>query len=872
MLAKKALEIFDVAGPACKGGVLGVLAAKDADGEGTLATAQLSKITGASTRSVRRARQADANGDANYFNSAQRRGEGAHAKTKRSTVILSEYDATRKYMYESNPARSGDTMAVAWMVKSKGDFYYEEYRSVAGQRRIIELALESEHGPQLQKDAKSPKNRWEMNVSLYLRLQREGNLSALRVRQCQVPKSMEAGLRDVLKRVEMDDEVRPEDMHWYDELEELEAADGLERKHSVIPRSYSYFYDVLLSGMLVRKRPPHNYCERCVKYEKKRARLSTLVQALTSCSTDADYAEHQKVVKHAGGRNRASAEQRSLEFELRDLQKHVEWRETARKYLKWRLATDENVLHIQLDYGGFNDSANKKFSVWSATVMIKGRDQEHFDFFFDAHNAKKDGRTGVYLLYEFLEMLSLRFDERNLLLSGDTGNGYRGYEMLEALSGLFEAKGFYVELVPLSPGHAWNRTDARIARLNTLFSHAKAVMHLHGAQQFAELLAQVSDASKTGRRKFLERSHSFFRVVPDSYAGEVSSHGLGAMLRKDNLPNGKIGIRGLLYFRFWFDHATKKGKRITPSGYALVREHGDPNRDDNPSYVYTWRQDLSKETCQFCSDCAQRPVLLEANGCSKRRCAIAAKKGPATGSLLLQGPYSSSDTDSGGTGREDQEEKQADEDEHASEEENNQGTEPHDVRAVMFRREEDGEWEPWLYVPQFNGSLRLRVSKRRCYWLYPTEERPSEYVMDGNLDTIEEGREDIAVLAKVNFTVTTELFIRKGKRRTDKRLRCVLTPEQENTLTAAVESAAAALKDIEDEDEDNADGDGGAQNEDEDEDDEEEDDEEENDKHAASGGHRRLTRSRSESTYRDAAAGVDMADIRIAKGIVRTYH
>ena len=47
-LAKKALEIFQVAGPACRGGVLGVLAAEDSDDntEGKVTTKELAKLTG----------------------------------------------------------------------------------------------------------------------------------------------------------------------------------------------------------------------------------------------------------------------------------------------------------------------------------------------------------------------------------------------------------------------------------------------------------------------------------------------------------------------------------------------------------------------------------------------------------------------------------------------------------------------------------------------------------------------------------------------------------------------------------------------------------------------------------------------------------
>ena len=38
--------------------------------------------------------------------------------------------------------------------------------------------------------------------------------------------------------------------------------------------------------------------------------------------------------------------------------------------------------------------------------------------------------------------------------------------MLEFLSHLKSKFGYTAELIPLAPGHAWNRTDARIAHMN----------------------------------------------------------------------------------------------------------------------------------------------------------------------------------------------------------------------------------------------------------------------------------------------------------------------------------------------------------------------------------------------------------------------
>ena len=137
--------------------------------------------------------------------------------------------------------------------------------------------------------------------------------------------------------------------------------------------------------------------------------------------------------------------------------------------------------------------------------------------------SKKNGKTGIFFLAELLskerdpkgEWKSLM--ERicpgviHLILSGDTGNGYRAYEMLQELSNVFPKYGYSVELIPLGPGHAWNRTDARIAHLNTFFNNHKSKTRLYGAREYAKCLHDASDSTKATIRKLMHRSYVFLR-------------------------------------------------------------------------------------------------------------------------------------------------------------------------------------------------------------------------------------------------------------------------------------------------------------------------------------------------------------------------
>ena len=339
-----------------------------------------------------------------------------------------------------------------------------------------------------------------------------------------------------------------------------------------------------------------------------------------------EYEKHKEIVARAGGPVKAWEETRNIQLKLPDLLKHVEWDGTARAFLaKSREVMPVTTAELQLDYGGLNDSANKKVSVWSATVISSPqtkRKQEHFDFFFDqspskgadtAGKAKKDGITGIFMLGELFDGKKSPNDDdislfaanypvvTDLVLSGDTGNGYRAYAMLEELSKFFIKYGYRVKLIPLAPGHAWNRTDARIAHMNTFLNVLLQKSRVFGAKGIAAAFRAASDPRLKNQRIFMARSHIFFVVVKSdrSKATEDKKH-LGAMVRSKELDGGKMGARGLLYFDFSVIGPDKQLTHVP--GYCRTREHANPDRPNNPTYVWTWRKDLTNTICQQCID------------------------------------------------------------------------------------------------------------------------------------------------------------------------------------------------------------------------------------------------------------------------------
>jgi hypothetical protein len=412
------------------------------------------------------------------------------------------------------------------------------------------------------------------------------------------------------------------------------------------PRSQDALYRGLCTGLKLWQRPPDDYCSRCTDHAVKTARSLALTTALAGQGDDA-----LMVVTNAGGRIAAAAEQRALLNDLEDgLDQHVEWRKQQRFFVQC-CARDlkPHQLLLYLDYGGFNDSAGRKVNCWSASVLSAGRQKtpDHIDFFFDSGNQqqrgdeaghKKDAKAGIYFLNELVDpkrdpvapasgglqasvaRLRRKYPaSTHLILSGDTGNGFRGYEMLDFLSQLQSKFGFTVELIPLAPKHAFNLTDGRIATMNTFLRGVKRVTRVLGAEQMAAAFHACTVGEQVKVRKFMQRCDVFFARVTDVVPEVARNRMMNTALFDPRLNKGKAGVMSLLYFNF--SVASADGTAQHPAGFARVRPYGATLRMDNPTLLFCWRNDEMKQICQPCSTRLGRPVSLADNGCTKNNCA-----------------------------------------------------------------------------------------------------------------------------------------------------------------------------------------------------------------------------------------------------------
>ena len=735
----------------------------------------------------------------------------------RTHVGDAECESTRAWFRELNPARSGDKQDICWMINTLDDFYHEKYRSVEGQSEIILLALEY-FGDDIRHAAKQPTNRFLRNVKAYLDAAADGVLDQLKVQEDVAPDAaldsvLDSVLDDTERQINLDAAVNQSanelciETHYQAAHEQEEMEQDEDDNHADVrtlcPRTSRFLYQTLLKGMRLWHRPPHNHCERCASYDKTAARIAELTAALTSVCTHPGYESNSKIVEAAGGEAKAWEELRALQIALPDLKKHVDWFNEVRAFLKAREAGLEvHEALLQLDYGGFTDSVNKKVSCWSASVIVQGRLVEHFDFFFDQapkkekdngkgdpSKARKDGQSGIFFLHELLDpkrspdgdgvsIFSSVFPHvKHLILSGDTGNGYRAYEMLEHLSEAFNSMGFSVELSPLSPGHAWNRTDGRLAHMNTFLKVLKAKSRVFGAEGIARAFWAASNRALTTKRKFIERSHVYFRVVKtDKAKAAAMKKLLGAQLKSEWVDKGHMGVRGLLYFDFSVLDAD--GNKFHLAGYARVRQHPDPDRPGNKTFVYTWRRDLINLMCQPCSNRRGGPVSLRVSGCTKQTCAVDKQEQQqhkdsvrSRPSQPLQRPSMSEEEDAV------QEEPAACEEDSAGTRDSRKGIrasasararakstcleirtteEVRIVRAVHGMS--NGKQELWLYVPeQANDKSN---AQRKGWWLHPQPGKHRYYYI-GPLENIQGSKTlklpDVAIFANFPFTSTVQL-------------------------------------------------------------------------------------------------------------------
>jgi hypothetical protein len=385
-------------------------------------------------------------------------------------------------------------------------------------------------------------------------------------------------------------------------------------------------------------------------------------------------------------------------------------------------------------------------------------------------------------------------DTTHLIFSGDTGNGYRAYAMLEELSKVMRKYGYTVELSPLAPGHAYNRTDARIAHMNTFLNLFKAKSRVFRAIGVAGAFHGAAQYSERKNRRYMARSHIFYRVVSvDRAKALAESEMYGAKLLSPDLHKGRMGVRGLLHFDFSVKNM--EGVTVYIPGYARVREYADPAKPGNRSRVYTWRKDYAALMCQTCSDVQGGPVALLVSHCTKKKCSVDLQRkkdladqaaARVQQSLPLHGDLVEVEKEVEDESTDDDEADQkskAQAVQHYAQQEHTQDT--REVRAV-HGRVLGGIKELWFYVPEHTRDISDK--KRKGWWLYPQPNHPGLYYI-GPLDHVQNTSQDLitdeTVFKRFPFDCTVQLNQTTGKPRPTTMVCVTSRPLTEEELTQA---------------------------------------------------------------------------------------
>ena len=332
--------------------------------------------------------------------------------------------------------------------------------------------------------------------------------------------------------------------------------------------------------------------------------------------------------------------------------------------------------------------------------------------------------------------------------------------------------------------------------MNTFLRLLKARSRVFGAIGVSTAFHAASDKSAKNKRQYIERSYIFFRVVEvDQDQAAETRKSLGHMMVSDTYVSQWLGVKGLLYFNFVVKDAA--GNMVHTPGFALVREHPDPQRPNNPTHVYTWRIEEAKLMCQPCSDRYGGPVSLGISNRTNKKCSVLAAEAQARQAAeesrllasmpLLREEASESSDDHGSLPSDEDTQQQfcstlslsSAKDDAALESQGKKKRKPvkpvskskwmckwdtvvREVRCVHGQRAGQDRPEIWMYVPfvfKNPGKNKNQSNqKRKGYWLHPSPGKPRHYYI-GPAEQVQSNRSsevvpDVTVFMEFPFRAT----------------------------------------------------------------------------------------------------------------------
>jgi hypothetical protein len=192
---------------------------------------------------------------------------------------------------------------------------------------------------------------------------------------------------------------------------------------------------------------------------------------------------------------------------------------------------------------------------------------------------------------------------------GDTGNGFRGYELFDFFSTVKSRFQKCMEYIPYCPPHAHNQTDRHISHVADKVDAIKHSGRIISLNEFAEVSTEVvntdafvHDDGLDGKGKSLVEFQELTHEIPHDLVRQAGIRSIGHAQFQWQLPNGE---------------------QFSSPGACRIQEFAG---GDN--WIY-W--DLRRRNCLRCSSRERKPVHHENKAdCVYHRCA-AKKKTPQRG-------------------------------------------------------------------------------------------------------------------------------------------------------------------------------------------------------------------------------------------------
>jgi hypothetical protein len=202
-------------------------------------------------------------------------------------------------------------------------------------------------------------------------------------------------------------------------------------------------------------------------------------------------------------------------------------------------------------------------------------------FYIDNFYFGKGSSASTISILDYLLGSTTVFDHfDHIVLSGDTGSGFRQTETLYYYSKVFQLHGKHVSVELLAPGHAWNMCDSHGGHLSDLFAPLKMTNELVTPQ----------DACNAVNSSSMVNTTAFMHENPHARPAEAGHY-------------KETGITDFLSFHFAYTDA--HGDETHTEGVCVARQLSGKGKHK----LFDLRVSRAKlPRCQDCETRLQRPV------------------------------------------------------------------------------------------------------------------------------------------------------------------------------------------------------------------------------------------------------------------------